>query len=98
MLEVVDEYYSLGIITGKTAVLKLPHYAHMFVLNRTINRAKTTFITKSTNFDSLTKPILLYGATIWLPTSPIIKRICMQGYDRVSRMQQKNRKQNLKST
>ena len=67
-----SEYCYLGIIIETTgslksfqATLKTKAMRTFFGSKRTINRAKTMFRAKSTLFDSLIKPILLYGAPIW---------------------------------
>ena len=46
-----------------------------FGLKRTINRSKLSFRALSTLFDSLIKPIVLYGAPLWTPNSSIIKSL-----------------------
>ena len=47
----------------------------MFELKRTVNRNKLSFRALTTLFDTLIKPIVLYGAPIWTPTLPIIKSL-----------------------
>ena len=81
-LELVDSYCYLGIVIHKSGSLKLAQSTlktkamrAFFGLKGTINRAKISFRAKTTLFDSLIKPILLYGAPIWLPTSPIVKSL-----------------------
>jgi hypothetical protein len=44
----------------------------LFGLKRSINKTKLSFRSLTTLFDSLIKPIALYGAPIWTPTLPII--------------------------
>ena len=46
-----------------------------FGLKQTINKNKTTFRALTTLFDSLIKPITLYGAPIWLPSTHIINKL-----------------------
>ena len=46
-----------------------------FGLKRTVIRSKLSFKALTTLFDSLIKPIILYGAPIWTPTSAINKSI-----------------------
>ena len=46
-----------------------------FGLRRTVNRSKVSFRSLSTLFDSLIKPVSLYGAPIWLPSLSIIKNL-----------------------
>ena len=81
-IEVVDEYCYLGIIINKSGSLKTAQTTlkdkamrAFFGLKRTINRTKISFKAATTLFDSLIKPISLYGAPVWLPTSPMIKNI-----------------------
>ena len=82
-LEVVDSYCYLGIILHKSGSLqysikdlKCKATRAMFGLKRTVNRSKLSFRALTTLFDSLIKPILLYGAPVWMPTLPIIKHLC----------------------
>ena len=81
-LDVVDEYCYLGIILHKSGSckeaknsLKTKAMRAFFGLKRTVVRPKLSFRALSTLFDSLIKPIVLYGAPIWLPTSSIIKNL-----------------------
>ena len=46
-----------------------------FGLKGTVNKSKISSRAQTTLFDSLIKPIALYGAPIWLPTFSIIKNI-----------------------
>ena len=46
-----------------------------FGLKRSVIRSKLSFKSLSTLFDSLIKPILLYGAPIWVPNSSVNKAI-----------------------
>ena len=46
-----------------------------FGLKRSVIRSKLSFKSLSTLFDSLIKPILLYGAHIWVPNSSVNKAI-----------------------
>ena len=81
-VKIVDDYCYLGIVINKTGSLKLAQSTlkdkamrAFFGLKRTVDRSKISFRAKTTLFDSLIKPIVLYGAPVWLPTSPIIKHV-----------------------
>ena len=81
-LKNVDEYCYLGITLHKSGKLKLAIDAlntkatrAFYGLKRTVIKSKLSFTALKTLFDSLIKPILLYGAPLWLPTLPIIKHI-----------------------
>ena len=76
-LEVVDSYCYLGIILHKSgkfniAIKDLKNKAmrSIFGLKRTVNRSKLSFRSLTTLFDSLIKPIILYGAPIWPGRQP----------------------------
>ena len=81
-LKVVDSYCYLGIVlhdsgelrtaqsTMKTKVMRA-----FFDLKRTVIRSKLSFKALTTLFDSLIKPIVLYGAPIWTPESATNKSI-----------------------
>ena len=82
VLKIVDSYCYLGLIitnTGElnTAQITLKNKAirAFFGLKRTVIRSKLSFKALNTLFDSLIKPIVLYGAPIWTPTSAINKSI-----------------------
>ena len=82
LLENVDSYCYLGILLHKSgelrsaqASLKLKAMRAFFGLKRTIIRSKITFKAAATLFDSLIKPIALYGAPMFTPTSPTVKTI-----------------------
>ena len=81
-VENVADYCYLGLIINESgsfknaqATLKNKAMRAFFGLKRTVDRSKISFQAANTLFDSLIKPITLYGAPIWLPTSPIIKNI-----------------------
>ena len=81
-LQIVDSYCYLGIelhSTGelKTAqnCLKTKAMRAFLGLKRVVMRSKLSFKAISTLFDSLIKPIILYGAPIWIPTSSAYKSI-----------------------
>ena len=48
----------------------------LYGLKNTINKSKLSFRSLTTLFDSLIKPIVLYGAPIYTPNMSIIKAIC----------------------
>ena len=81
-LEIVDSYCYLGIISHKSGelrtaqtTLKLKAMRTFFVLKRTVIRSKLSFKALNTLFDSLIKPIVLYGSPIWTPSCTINKSI-----------------------
>ena len=81
-LKNVDSYCYLGIILHKTGSvsycqndLKYKAMRAFFGLKRSVIRSKLSFKSLSTLFDSLIKPILLYGAPIWVPNSSVNKAI-----------------------
>ena len=81
-LKVTDTYCYLGIILHKSGELKTAQLSlkvksmRAFMgLKRTVMRSKLSFKALTTLFDSLVKPIILYGAPIWTPTSVINKSI-----------------------
>ena len=81
-LEVVDSYCYLGIVLHKSGKLSLAKenlkckaMRALFSLKHTVNRSKLSFRALSTLFDSLIKPIMLYGAPLWTPSSSIIKNL-----------------------
>ena len=82
LLENVDSYCYLGIDLHKSGELrsaedslKSKAMRAFFGLKRTIIRSKISFKASSTLFDSLIKPIVLYGAPIFTQTSAITKTI-----------------------
>lgn len=81
-LESTDSYCYLGIILHKsgkfslaTDDLKNKATRALFSLKRSVDRSKLSFRALTILFDSLIKPIVLYGAPIWTPGLPIIKHI-----------------------
>ena len=81
-IEIVDSYCYLGIDLHKSGSfqiaqtsLKIKAMRAFFGLKRTIIRSKLSFKALTTLFDSLIKPIILYGAPIWTPNSSINKSI-----------------------
>ena len=81
-LEIVDSYCYLGIVLHysgelRTAqkTLQTKSMRAFFGLKRNIIRSKLSFKAVTTLFDSLIKPIVLYGAPIWTPETAIIKSI-----------------------
>ena len=81
-LKIVDSYCYLGIslhnsgeLTTAQLILKTKAMRAFFGLKRTVIRSKLSFKALNTLFDSLIKPIVLYGAPIWTPTTAINKSI-----------------------
>ena len=81
-LKNVDSYCYLGIILHKTGSVSYTQndlrdkaMRAFFGLKRCVLRSKLSFKSLSTLFDSLIKPILLYGAPIWVPNSSVNKSI-----------------------
>ena len=79
-LKIVDCYCYLGIILHKSGSvstaqkdLQTKAMRAFFGLKRSVMRSKLSFSALSTLFDSLIKPILLYGAPILTPISSINK-------------------------
>ena len=74
-----DEYCYLGLVLNKSSSLKTAQTTKamrtFFGLKGTVNKSKISFRVQTILFDSLIKPIALYGAPIWLLTSSIIKNI-----------------------
>ena len=84
----VDEYCYLGITLHKSGSLKPAVRAlttkatrAFFGLKRTIMRSSVSFTSMRTLFDSLIKPVLLYGSPIWLPSLSIVKQIAKEQRD-----------------
>jgi hypothetical protein len=81
-LKEVDSYCYLGIEIHKSgsfsiarAELKKKAMRSMYGLKSTINKSKLSFRSLTTLFDSLIKPIALYGAPIVTPNMSILKHI-----------------------
>ena len=77
-LEIVESYCYLGILlhhSGKVGPaetsLKTKAMRAFFGLKRTVIRSKLSFNALTTLFDSLIKPIVLYGAPVWAPDSSV---------------------------
>ena len=77
-LEIVESYCYLGILlhhSGKVAPaeisLKTKAMRAFFGLKRSVMRSKLSFNALTTLFDSLIKPIVLYGAPVWAPESSV---------------------------
>ena len=82
LLEIVDTYCYLGVVLHSSGelrtaqqTLKTKAMRAFFGLKRTVIRSKLSFKSLSTLFDSLIKPIALYGAPVWTPTSATIKSV-----------------------
>ncbi len=81
-LKIVDSYCYLGIILHQSGDvkptqldLKIKAMRAFFGLKRVVMRSKLSFKALITLFDSLIKPIILYGAPIWAPISAISKTV-----------------------
>ena len=79
-LKIVESYCYLGITLHQSGAVKLTQQnlktkamRAFFGLKRVLLRSKLSFKALSTLFDSLIKPIILYGAPIWSPHSTINK-------------------------
>ena len=84
-LETVDTYCYLGIVLHRTGELRTAQQSlktkamrAFFSLKRTVIRSKLSFKSLCMLFDSLIKPVVLYGAPIWTPTSVTNKSIIKQ--------------------
>ena len=81
-LEVVESYCYLGITLHcsgelRTAqkILKVKAMRAFYGLKRVVMRSKLSFKALTTLFDSLIKPIVMYGAPIWMPCNSITKAL-----------------------
>lgn len=81
-LEHVDSYCYLGIEIHHTgnfatarAELKKKAMRSLYGLKSTVNKSRLSFRSLTTLFDSLIKPIALYGAPIWTPTMNALKNL-----------------------
>ena len=81
-LDIVETYCYLGIVLHSTgelrtaqSTLKTKAMRAFFGLKRTVIRSKLSFKSLAILFDSLIKPIVLYGAPIWTPSSATNKSI-----------------------
>ena len=81
-LRIVDTYCYLGVVLHSSGelrtaqqTLKTKAIRALFGLKRTVIRSKLSFKSLCTLFDSLIKPIVLYGAPVWTPTSATNKSI-----------------------
>ena len=59
-------------------ILKTKATRAFFGLKRTVIRSSVSFTAMRTLFDSLIKPVLLYGSPIWLPSLSAIKQIAKE--------------------
>ena len=82
LLETVDTYCYLGIVLHRTGELRTAQQSPktkamkaFFSLKRTVIRSKLSFESLCMLFDSLIKPVVLYGAPIWTPTSATNKSV-----------------------
>ena len=81
-LKIVETYCYLGVVLHSTGelrtaqqTLKTKAMRAFFGLKRTVIRSKLSFKSLCMLFDSLIKPIALYGAPVWTPTSAINRSI-----------------------
>ena len=81
-LKIVDTYCYLGIVLHDSgelrtaqSTMKTKAMRAFFGLKRTVICSKLSFKALTTFFDSLIKPIVLYGAPIWTPESATYKSI-----------------------
>ena len=79
-LEHVDSYCYLGIeihhkgtFSAARSQLKKKAMRSLYGLKGTVNKSRLSFRSLTTLFDSLIKPIALYGAPIWTPTMSVLK-------------------------
>ena len=82
ILEIVDTYCYLGIelhssgeLRTAQQTLKTKAMRAFFGLKRNVIRSKLSFKSLCILFDSLIKPVVLYGAPIWTPTSATSKAV-----------------------
>ena len=92
-LQEVDSYCYLGMdihSSGSFAparkALKLKAMRALYSLKSTINKTKLSFRALTTLFDSLIKPIILYGAPIYTPDMNILKHIVKSSIDDPSKI------------
>ena len=69
------EIHQSGSFTLARGELKKKAMRALYALKNTVNKSKLTFRSTTTLFDSLIKPIVLYGAPIYTPTMSIIKTL-----------------------
>ena len=81
-IEIVDTYCYLGIdlhwsgqLRSAQKNLKVKAMRAFFGLKRVVMRSKLSFKALTTLFDSLIKPIVMYGAPLWMPTNAITKSL-----------------------
>ena len=69
------EIHQSGAFTLARGELKKKAMRALYALKNTVNKSKLSFRSTTTLFDSLIKPIVLYGAPIYTPTMSIIKTL-----------------------
>ena len=69
------EIHQSGAFTLARGELKKKAMRALYALKNTVNKTKLSFRSTTTLFDSLIKPIVLYGAPIYTPTMSIIKTL-----------------------
>ena len=82
LLEVVDSYCYLGINIHNSGSFTLARHElrkkamrSLYGLKNTVNKTKLSHRSLCTLFDSLIKPIILYGAPIWCPSMSVVKTL-----------------------
>ena len=78
----VESYCYLGIEVHKNGKfnvardeIKKKAFRSLYGLKSTLNKTKISFRSLTTLFDSLIKPVALYGAPLWTPSMPIIRTL-----------------------
>ena len=74
------EIHKSGSFTLARSELKKKALRALYGLKSTVNKTKISFRALTTLFDSLIKPIVLYGAPIVTPTMSIIKTLCSNSH------------------
>ena len=67
------EIHQSGSFSLARSSLKNKAMRALFSLKGTVNKSRTSFRSLTTLFDSLIKPVVLYGAPIWTPTIAVLK-------------------------
>ena len=78
----VDSYCYLGITIHKSGSFSLARHElknkasrALYSLMRTVNKTKLSYTSLCNLFDTLIKPIALYGAPLWCPSISIVKHL-----------------------
>ena len=72
------EIHNSGSFTLARSELKKKAMRALYAMKNTVNKSKLSFRSLTTLFDSLIKPIVLYGAPIYTPSMSILKKIVKQ--------------------